>query len=573
MYYDVSVEISSIPGKTVLLKKKDVTYVQLELGRVYNPKKKYNVPTRKIIGKLANNPAFMHPNDTFFTQFPDYSSDSTEAEPVRSSGLQAGLFLAIRKIAIQDGIIKKLHGQIWPDSGLLMDLAACQVLNEASDVNCYNGYAYKHPLFADRMQVFSDEAVSLSLQDISRQEIAGFLKSWNAGREPKQRILVAFNYADKTHKAGDISLSEKSRQDTDLEFFNTALAYSQADKTPLFYKIYSGSIADARDLDELCSSIQTTIRYKNICFVLDRGDIAPDMLRYIDENGFSFILMAKGCSPLASSELQSCNTLLKKDKDTLIAPNLYGTTVTRKLYDGDKERYVHMYCNTAEADMERMEFEARLDHMSELIRGLVGYAVPVSYPYEEYFALNCDSSGKLIRADKKEEAVRKRLEACGVFFIITSEKMTAADAYYAYKGRDLSENYFRTDKVLPEAERADYSSDKALSGNFFAEFIALIIKSRLWYLLQKRHPKQELTECSPDVMEAVQQLERIEMVRRNDGRYALDSALTKTQKEILLSLGMTMEDVRAEAARISGLLSEAATEIYNIAEEDETFWM
>ncbi len=47
MYYDVFVDISSIPGKTVLLKKKDVTYVQLELGRVYNPKKKYNVPTRK----------------------------------------------------------------------------------------------------------------------------------------------------------------------------------------------------------------------------------------------------------------------------------------------------------------------------------------------------------------------------------------------------------------------------------------------------------------------------------------------------------------------------------------------
>ena len=66
MYYDISVEISSIPGKTALLKKKDVTYVQIELGRVYNPQKKYNVPKRKIIGKLDSNPARMHPNETFF---------------------------------------------------------------------------------------------------------------------------------------------------------------------------------------------------------------------------------------------------------------------------------------------------------------------------------------------------------------------------------------------------------------------------------------------------------------------------------------------------------------------------
>lgn len=51
--------------------------------------------------------------------------------------------------------------------------------------------------------------------------------------------------------------------------------------------------------------------------------------------------------------------------------------------------------------MERMEFEARLDHMSEQLNGLAGYAVPVSHPYTEYFACSYDSENKLISAEKK----------------------------------------------------------------------------------------------------------------------------------------------------------------------------
>ncbi len=514
----------------------------------------------------------MHPNDTFFTLFPDFFNDS-DAEPIRSNCLEAGLFLAISRIARKDGIDKKLDHNLWDDSGLLMDLAACQVLNEASDSSCYDSYAYRHPLFADKMQIYSDAAVSLILQRISKEQIAGFLSSWNAARDHRQRICVAFNCADKTHKAGDIRLLEKGvRQEDDHWFFNTALAYSQADKLPLFYDVYSGSIADARQLDELCDRIKAW-KYKKLCFVLDRGYIAPDMLRYIDKKQFSFIMMAKGCSPIAVSAISSCRSVLKKDRESLIAPGIYGMTVTKKLYDGDKDRYVHVIFDTAEADMERMEFEAGLDHMSELLNGLAGYALPASHPYAEYLASNCDSSGRLIRTERKEEAVRKRLELCGYYCLITSEKMSAAEAYSLYKGRDLSENYFRTDKTLPEPAGNDFSSDKAMSGNFFAEFIALIFKSRLWFLLQKKRPGHEQTECSHDVMQAVHELERIEMVRRNDGRYALDSALTKKQKEILLSLGMNMEDVKAEAAKISARLSEAAHEIYTLAEEDEAFWL
>ena len=36
-------------------------------------------------------------------------------------------------------------------------------------------------------------------------------------------------------------------------------------------------------------------KYKQIGFVLDRGYFSKDNIRYMEENGFSFIIMVKGC--------------------------------------------------------------------------------------------------------------------------------------------------------------------------------------------------------------------------------------------------------------------------------------
>jgi hypothetical protein len=59
-----------------------------------------------------------------------------------------------------------------------------------------------------------------------------------------------------------------------------------------------------------------------------------------------------------------------------------------------------------------------------------------------------------------------------------------------------------------------------------------------------------------NVPKAIRELEKIEMVRRNNGHYRLDHAITKTQKTILSSFGLADKDVLNSAASISSLLSE-----------------
>ena len=69
---------------------------------------------------------------------------------------------------------------------------------------------------------------------------------------------------------------------------------------------------------------------------------------------------------------------------------------------------------------------------------------------------------------------------------------------------------------------------------------------------------------------ALRELEKIEMVRRRNGQYWLDHAVSKKQKVILNAFGMEENDVRSTAAEISGLLTDDQSLLCSSkTEEDE----
>ena len=68
---------------------------------------------------------------------------------------------------------------------------------------------------------------------------------------------------------------------------------------------------------------------------------------------------------------------------------------------------------------------------------------------------------------------------------------------------------------------------------------------------------------------ALRELEKIEMVRRNGGKYILDHAVTKTQKIILSSFGLDAANVISSADEISGLLLNSQTIISKEVPDDD----
>ena len=77
---------------------------------------------------------------------------------------------------------------------------------------------------------------------------------------------------------------------------------------------------------------------------------------------------------------------------------------------------------------------------------------------------------------------------------------------------------------------------------------------------------------------AIKELEKIELVRINQGRYQLDHAVTKNQEEILRSFGLTKNHVISRAVEISDAIAKSQTdnlsdELGNEEEDDEMTYM
>lgn len=133
--------------------------------------------------------------------------------------------------------------------------------------------------------------------------------------------------------------------------------------------------------------------------------------------------------------------------------------------------------------------------------------------------------------------------------------MSAAQALVQYKGRDISEKLFRSDKTFIGAKSERVQSSQSMSSKIFVEFVALIIRNRIYNLLKEQMLRMESRQKFMTVPAAIRELEKIEMVRRNGKSYKLDHAVTKTQKIILSSFGLDEISVSRNAENISKLLA------------------
>lgn len=143
----------------------------------------------------------------------------------------------------------------------------------------------------------------------------------------------------------------------------------------------------------------------------------------------------------------------------------------------------------------------------------------------------------------------------GYFVIITSEKMTAKDALILYKSRDTSEKLFRSDKSYLRNGSMRTHSDDATAAKIFVEFVALIVRSRIYCRLKDEWKGLESKPNFMTVPAVLGELEKIEMVRQLDGKYRLDHAVTKNQKTILKAFGLDVQNIKREAEKISRELS------------------
>ena len=339
-------------------------------------------------------------------------------------------------------------------------------------------------------------------------------------------------------------------------------------RVPLFYEEYPGSITDVSQFRYMVDKV-IEYDYKKIGFILDRGYFSKENIMYMDGNNYPFIIMVKGCKVLVSSIVEKNLHTFETDRDCSIrAYKVYGKTVFGRLYEDDvRDRYFHIYFNPSRQAGEREKLEQMLDKYKLMFKKHEGMEACFGKPCEEFFTLKYDRKHRFLYAEEKKDVIKKALNLCGYFCIVTSEEMTAEEALIKYKGRDISEKLFRADKSYIDSKSMRVHSSEAVSAKIFVEFVALIVRNRLYNLLKEAIIRMESDPKYMTVPAALRELEKIEMVQRSKGLYRLDHAITKKQKIILSSFGLDESIVRSKAVEIGRQLADSNFHVQT--EEDD----
>ena len=563
MYLWFSVKIPENQTGISRKKIKGTTYIYYEHGRKYYADKQYTVPQCTSIGKMCEDaPDMMIPNGNYLKFFPD--AELPEELPVssRSGCLKIGAWLVIRKVIRHYKLEERIDGIIEKDSGLFFDLAAYAIVSENNAAQYYPDYAYNHPLFTDGMRVYSDSKVSRFLRDISRDDSIEFQNEWNAGRDHREKIYISYDSTNKHCQAGDIEIAEfgHEKEVEKKPIYNFSIAYDKKNRLPLFYEVYPGSINDMSQLQCMLEKAEA-YGYKNAGFILDRGYFSEPNIRFMERNGYDFIIMVKGCKDLVNQViLEHKGSFEDEWKNTIPYYDENGITVKGLLFKKDeKERYFHIFYNDFKKAKERAQLQKKIRDQKEALEKLKGTEAVVKGQDLAYFDLiyHTDKDGKkrLQFIREREDVISRDIKLCGYFCIITSAAMTAADALDLYKSRDSSEKLFRGDKSYLGERSMRVYSDEPMHSKIFIEFVALIIRNKIYACLKDRMKEIHKKKNYMTVPAALKELDKIEMIRQADGVYRLDHAVTATQKDILQAFNLTAAGVEKEAKELGKQLS------------------
>lgn len=569
MYRKFTVPIPDAPGKMTEKKAKDGSvYIYYEYGRIYHRDRKYTIPNRVCIGKKdPGNGSRMFPNDKYFEYFPDESAlDVPEHIGGRSSCLRSGAYVVISFLLKKHKILEWLENRFGEkNGGLSADLASYLLISERNSAQHYPDYAYSHPLFTPDMRIYSDSKVgNLLRDDITRDDIIAFTEWWNKGKDHRRRIYISYDSTNKHCQAGDIDMIEggHSKSGVDGEpVFNVSVAIDLKERMPLFYEDYLGSIVDVTQLEHMVDKA-IGLGYRNIGFVLDRGYFSRSNISYMDDNGYSFIMMVKGRRQLVSTAvLANKGTFENRRACHIWEHSVNGTTVMARIYEGDRrDRFLHIYYSPRSNSLERAAFELMLTKLSAELERLIGKDCSgrSMAKYEKYYDLSyADDRGRhvLVMCSERTDETEREISLCGYFCLISSDRMDASEALKTYKSRDASEKLFASDKTFLGSRTSRIQSESSLRSKTFLEFIALIIRSRFYSCIADHVSATRRKRNYMNVVSVIAELEKIELVRIGDGVYRLDHAITARQKEILSVFGMSSDDMKKSCRDISNRLA------------------
>ena len=467
-------------------KRSGITYVY-ESESYWDKQKKQPRSRRKLIGRLDTKTGDILPTDGRGKRrhSPANSLPKKRAAPgTETARLFFGATYLLDQIGLETGVEADLKA-CFPDTyKQILSIAYYLILEDQNPLFRFRKWSrlHRHPHGKDIPSQRSSEL----FQSITEDAKVRFFRL--QGKRRAEREYWAYDSTSVSSYSETLRQLKygKNRDGESLPQINLALLFGEESGLPFYYRKMAGNIPDVKTIRELIRELDV-LGYEKIKLVMDRGFYSASNIRLLYKNHLKFLCGASTALNFAKAYIQEIGN--DKDRYEHYNSNLelyvFSKTIAWEYeqdrpYKGDtvketRRMYLHLYFNPDKCSNDGKAFNQKLDQLKEEL--LTGKRIPEhEKDYEKYFIIK-KTPKRGTSLSFKQEAIDTTRERYGFFVLISNEVKDPVTALSLYRMRDVVEKAFWNVKQRLNLHRALTSSELALDGKLFVEFVALIYLS------------------------------------------------------------------------------------------------
>lgn len=448
-----------------------------------------------------------------------------------------------------------LFDQIGKETGVTADLKACfpdiyrqiqsiayyLILEESNALSRFSHWQKLH-IHPNRDDIPSQRSSEL-FQSISEEGRMAFFT-----RQGKRRIekeYWAFDITSISSYSETLRQVKKGRnkEHDRLPQINLALLFGEKSGLPFYYRKLPGNITDVKTVKQLMTEFDV-MGYKKVSVILDRGFYSSSNVNALYKNHQKFIMGVKLSLTYVKDVLEQERDNLKLWSNLETQYGVYGLCRTidwdyeqERPYKGDvlkskRRAYLLLFYNPEKAASDQAEMNEYLSslHADLVAKDLKSYRIK---DYEKYFEVkDLPKRGRQITA--KEDAMLEAARNYGYFALLSNEVSDPFEALSLYRSKDIVEKGFGNLKERLNFRRLQVSSELALNGKLFVEFVALIYLS----YVKKRMQDAKLFDRWT-LQSLLDELDVIELFEAPEYGRVLGE-ITEKQKDLYQALGVPL---------------------------------
>lgn len=375
----------------------------------------------------------------------------------------------------------------------ILSLAYFLNISEGNASTRYESFALTHRL--PWQKPLSPSSISRLFQSITNEKIDKFFRILNEltrdrDNSDESKYWALDSTSISTHSKNLAKAAWGHNKDGDnLPQINVLMVVDQNTGEPIYFRDYAGNVPDIVTIKHYLQEHCRIQLDSNAVIVADRGYGSPSNVERFLQNKINFLLNLRTSFAL-------CNTLFKDSSAQLLDPISYNheidnhtiTVETEWSYPVNfttdcktrtprlKEKvYIHFYYNENIFHEEKTKLTSNISTVASLLKEKKPIPDNLAHISKKFLIIETDQNENIVSISTNKIAITEYLNMKGVRVLVSNTVNDPIEAYKAYFDRNEVEYAFNILKQRLGGTRMRVSTDLALEGKTFVQFIATLI--------------------------------------------------------------------------------------------------